>query len=113
MQSLEKWIQTQRKQIGVSQEALAALLKDYGQDFSPSTISWWERNQTNPPVHDVAFIHALAEIFRTTDAEVLRGAGYDIPFPDSLDDRQKKLLAAYERGDLQEIMRIALNKVGG
>lgn len=113
MQSLGKWIQTQRKREGLSQEALAVLLKEYGQDFSPSTISWWERGQTNPPVHDVAFIHALSEIFRTTEADVLRGAGYNIPFPDNLDERQKNLLAAYERGDLQEMMRIALNKVGG
>lgn len=113
MQSLGKWIQTQRKREGLSQEALVALLKEHGQDFSPSTISWWEREQTNPPVHDVAFIRALADIFKTTDAEVLRGAGYHLPFPDNLDERQQKLLAAYERGDLQEMMRIALDKVSG
>lgn len=113
MQSLGKWIRTQRKREGHSQESLAALLKERGQDFSPSTISWWEQGRTNPPVHDVTFIRALAEVFNTTDAEVLRGAGYDLPFPDNLDERQQKLLAAYERGDLQEIMRIALDKVGG
>lgn len=72
------WLKTQREQLGYSQEELAAQLQLAGVDVSRAAISGWENGYYSPPLDDVKFRTALAQVLQITTTELLARAGFEV-----------------------------------
>lgn len=112
-----QWIRQMRESRHMTREDLIAALKARGKTVAHSTLTTWEHEGANPPIHDPEFVQTIASVFNVTGAEVLMGAGFSLgPAYEGLDEDQKLLLMAYESGDLERLIRTALmakDKQGG
>lgn len=121
------WLRTMRNRAvrgdhTMTQEEFASELKlhyvkrvkegDYEDDkvFSKSAVSTWESGGKNAPLQDNEFVEAVARVFGVTTADVLRGSGYDLgpAYESELDEQRRILLEAYDSGNLERMVRIAL-----
>lgn len=103
-----------RERAHMTQDEFAtALHQAYGKAFAKSTISGWELGNKNPPIEDNEFINALARVFNVSPADVLKGSGYELgeAYGD-LDEARRRLLEAYDSGDLERLVIEALRKKG-
>jgi transcriptional regulator with XRE-family HTH domain len=110
LNQMGSWIRTMRERHRMTQEDFIEALKHYyGKGIAKSTLSGWEGGQKNPPIEDSAFISALAKVFSVTTAEVLQGSGYELGAAyEGLDEPRRRLLEAYDSGDLERLVRLAL-----
>lgn len=110
MNTMGNWIRTMREYQNKTQEELLADLKREYKPVAKSTLSAWETETANPPLQDNAFVEAIARIFNVTVAEVLKGSGYNLgkAYESELDEQRRILLEAYDNGDLERMVRIAL-----
>jgi transcriptional regulator with XRE-family HTH domain len=113
LNQMGSYIRTMRDRHHMNQDDFIDALKHaYGKGIAKSTLSGWESGQKNPPIEDNNFIEALATIFSVTTADVLKGSGYNLgPAYEELDEQRKRLLAAYDSGDLERLVRVALSKL--
>lgn len=110
MNQMGSWIRTMRERHNKTQEELMADLKREYKVVAKSTLSTWENETANPPIHDNAFVEAVAKIFNVTVAEVLKGSGYKLgqAYESELDEGRRLLLEAYDSGDLERLVTMAL-----
>lgn len=113
LNQMGSYIRTMRERHHMNQDDFIDALKHaYGKGIARSTLSGWESGQKNPPLEDNGFIEALATIFNVTVADVLKGSGYNLgPAYEELDEQRKRLLAAYDSGDLERLVRVALSRL--
>jgi transcriptional regulator with XRE-family HTH domain len=120
------WLKTMRNRTirgdhTMTQDEFAAELKQYysksssedNKPLSKAAVSTWESGAKNPPLGDKDFIDAVARIFDVTGADVLKAAGYNLgpAYEAELDEQRKRLLAAYDSGDLERLVRVALSRL--
>lgn len=108
-----EFIRESRKAQGLTQKDLSDELGKYGIEYHVSTIGWWETGRTNPPLHDPTFVNTLSQILHISPDELFRSAGYNVSVDGPRNERESRLLAAYRRGDIKELMRIALEESQG
>lgn len=106
--SISQFIKDMRKQRGLTQKDLAEQLKNRGFDYAVSTVGWWETDRAIPPLRETGFVGALADILEVQPAEIYLAAGYDMSIEGPQNDRESRLLAAFRRGDIKELLRIAI-----
>lgn len=106
---LGNWLQESRKSKGLSREAFAEILNGYGYEVKASAIAWWE-TEGKPPADDAELMHILSDFFKTPYIDVLRIAGFDIPYPE-LDEARQLILAAFDSGDLGRLVRVAIEEL--
>lgn len=112
MNTLGKWIRQKRQDKHLTLEEFLEELKVYYKAVGRSTLSAWENGETNPPIHDNEFAEALARIFSVSVADVLKGAGFELGAAyEELDEQRRRLLEAYDSGDLERLVRVALSKL--
>lgn len=98
-----------RERARLTQDELIEQLSAHYKEIAKPTISSWENGRANPPIEDNTFIEALAIIFNVTVADVLKGSGYNLGVAyEDLDDARRRLLEAYDSGDLERLVREAL-----
>jgi transcriptional regulator with XRE-family HTH domain len=104
------WLRTMRERHNKTQEELLADFKREYKPVAKSTLSTWENETANAPIHDNLFIEAVARIFNVSVADVLKGSGYDLgpAYQNELDEQRRILLEAFDSGDLAKLVRIAL-----
>jgi len=72
------WLKQRRKQLGISQEELAAKLQLAGFETSEKSVSHWENGRYSMPLDDATFRNALALSLRMSVYEILVAAGYEV-----------------------------------
>jgi transcriptional regulator with XRE-family HTH domain len=110
LNTMGSWIRTMRERHNLKQEELLEAFKREYKPVAKSTLSAWETETANPPIHDNAFVEAVARIFNVTEAEVLKGSGYNLgqAYESELDEGRRLLLEAYDNGDLERLVAMAL-----
>lgn len=74
---MSNWIQSRRKQLGLSQDQFAAQLQLKGQNVSRGMVSHWEIGKYPPPLNDPEFVNAFADVLKLSVVEVLNRAGFN------------------------------------
>lgn len=119
MSGIGEFIRKRRKQIEINgrsmtQKVLAEELTKRGHAYATSTIGWWENGMSTPPIQDTSFMNALADALNVTLNALVEGIGiYDPDKRIRIDDispLEHDLLAAYRDGNVEEAMRIILQK---
>lgn len=109
MNNFGAWIRQMRDGRNITREELVQALKERGKPVAPSTLTSWEKGDVNAPIHDNQFVEVIAQIFDVSVAEVLKGAGFDLGAAyEGLDEPRRRLLEAYDSGDLERLVRLAL-----
>lgn len=110
MNTMGAWIRTMRERQNLTQEELLAAFKREYKPVAKSTLSAWETETANPPLQDNTFVEATARIFNVSVAEVLKGSGYNLgtAYESELDEGRRLLLEAYDNGDLERLVTMAL-----
>jgi len=108
------YIRNQRNALDITQEDLANRLAERGHKFAKSTIGWWEKGRSIPPIHESSFMAALASSLEVTLSSLVEGVGlYDTRVESNdLSPLEEELIAAYRSGDVEKVMRITLKKGG-
>lgn len=109
------WIIERRKQIGITQDELAARLQLRGFDVSRATISHWEVGRYTPPLHDQQFRYALADSLETNPKTLLKALGFEVEISHSEAAEQAAAIIDRMPEDTQKmILRIveAIAKTG-
>jgi transcriptional regulator with XRE-family HTH domain len=108
--SFGAWIRQTRDEKHMTRDELIEALKGYGKTVAPSTLTSWEKGDVNAPIHDSEFVEVIAKVFGVSVADVLRGSGYDLgpAYEAELDEQRRILLEAYDNGDLERLVRMAL-----
>lgn len=78
MSDNSNWLLKRREQLNILQDELLARLQLSGFSFSRSTVSGWENDKHNPPLHDPKFRKALADALEVSIIELLVLAGYEV-----------------------------------
>lgn len=94
------WIQTRRKQLGLSQEDLATRLQLLNIDVGRGAISHWEQGRY-PPRQDAKFVMAMAEALEMTSLSVLLNLGHELPSRGiaELSDYEREIIEALRQND--------------
>lgn len=80
-----KQLKERRKELGLTQEALAERLNNYGLSVSREAVAGWELGNYRIPIGDPHAIEALAKALQVSVQEILSWYGYNF---DSNDDDQ-------------------------
>lgn len=72
------WLKARRRELGLSQEELAARLQVQGIDYTAGAISHWETGRYSIPLEESEFRKALAEALKMSVTAMLIAAGYEV-----------------------------------
>lgn len=109
---LGQYIRERRKELNLTQTDLANALHNYPgvRQYGYTAVKGWERGYAMPPMDDPAFVRALADILKVSEAEILRVVGFAIADSSAPDTLPPEFLALLEKAtpeQLEAIGRVA------
>ena len=102
-----QFIRQRRNSQQLTQADLAQQLGDYGQKrYNPSTIAYWEKGKTMPPIDDPQFVKVIAKILGVTEGAVLEAAGFALQDSDPPDELPEETLEILRHATPEELDKV-------
>lgn len=97
------WLKQRRRELGLSQDELAARLQTEGLDIERSAVSAWEAGRNKPKLGDAHYRRALSKVLKLSEQQLLLLAGYEIPTSHSVAAERAASIVEQLTPDKQEL----------
>lgn len=103
-----KWMRDRRQELRLTLEDVAQRLQLEGVSYTAASVGHWETGKRSVPMHDLAFVHALARVLKLDVPTVLRLSGYPVAARYSeLSERIASIAERLPENDRRQLLQIA------